>query len=68
MLREDTKSILIVRLGAMGDIIHSLPGAASLKHSFPNARVSWVVSPQFVPLLEGDWRGQKSLLKAREDR
>jgi len=54
MLREETKNILIVRLGAMGDIIHSLPGAASLKHSFPAARVSWVVSTQFAPLLEGN--------------
>jgi len=54
MLREETKNILIVRLGAMGDIIHSLPGAASLKYSFPAARVSWVVSPQFAPLLEGN--------------
>jgi heptosyltransferase I len=47
-------SILIVRLGAMGDIIHSLPGAASLKHSFPDARVTWVVEPNWVPLLEGN--------------
>ena len=47
-------SILIVRLGAMGDIIHSLPGAASLKHSFPHARVTWVVEPNWVPLLEGN--------------
>ncbi len=38
----------------MGDIIHSLPGAASLRHSFPDARVTWVVEPQWVPLLEGN--------------
>ena len=38
----------------MGDIIHSLPGAASLRHSFPQARVTWVVEPQWVPLLEGN--------------
>jgi heptosyltransferase-1 len=44
--------MLIVRLGAMGDIIHALPGAASLKHSFPAARITWVVEPQWVPLLE----------------
>jgi heptosyltransferase-1 len=48
------KSILIVRLGAMGDILHSLPGAASLKHSFPAARITWVVEPKWVPLLEGN--------------
>jgi heptosyltransferase-1 len=46
--------ILIIRLGSMGDIIHSLPGAASLRHSFPGARVTWVVEPQWVPLLESN--------------
>jgi heptosyltransferase-1 len=48
------KSILIVRLGAMGDILHSLPGAASLKHSFPTARITWVVEPKWMPLLQGN--------------
>jgi heptosyltransferase-1 len=48
------KTILIVRLGAMGDMIHALPGAASLKHSFPEARITWVVEPPWVPLLEGN--------------
>lgn len=38
----------------MGDIIHSLPGAASLKHSFPSARVTWVIDPKWAPLLEGN--------------
>ncbi len=38
----------------MGDIVHSLPGAASLKHSFPEARITWVVEPQWAPLLEGN--------------
>ena len=48
------KNILIVRLGAMGDILHSLPGAASLKHSFPDSRITWVVEPKWAPLLEGN--------------
>ena len=39
-------------MGAMGDIIHTLPAAASLRASFPNARISWVVEPQWTPLLE----------------
>jgi len=37
----------------MGDIIHCLPGATSLKHSFPQARITWVVEPHWKPLLEG---------------
>ena len=38
----------------MGDIVHSLPGAASLKHSYPRARITWVVEPRWAPLLEGN--------------
>jgi heptosyltransferase-1 len=46
--------ILVVRLGAMGDIIHALPAAASLKHSFPGAHLAWLVEPQWAALLEGN--------------
>src|SRR5689334_22979944 len=44
--------ILVVRLGAMGDILHALPAVASLKHSFPKARLTWIVEPHWAPLLD----------------
>jgi heptosyltransferase-1 len=44
--------ILVVRLGAMGDIIHALPAVASLKQSFPGSRLTWVVEPKWASLLE----------------
>src|ERR1035437_10854666 len=46
--------ILSVRLGAMGDIIHSLPAVASLKHSYPGSRLTWAVEPRWAPLLDGN--------------
>jgi len=46
--------ILVVRLGAMGDIIHTLPAVASLKHGFPGSHLTWVVEPRWAPLLEGN--------------
>lgn len=46
--------ILVVRLGSMGDVIHALPAVASLKHSFPNSRLSWVIKPRWAPLLDGN--------------
>src|SRR5689334_1556357 len=46
--------ILVVRLGSMGDVIHALPAVASLKHSFPHSRLSWVIKPRWAPLLEGN--------------
>ena len=51
----------------MGDIIHSLPGAASLKHSFPTARIAWVVQPQWVPLLQGNGFVDRIVVFSRND-
>jgi heptosyltransferase-1 len=47
------KSILIVRIGAMGDIIHALPGVAALRGRYPDARITWVLEPRWKALLEG---------------
>jgi heptosyltransferase-1 len=44
--------ILVVRLGAMGDILHTLPAAATLKHSYPGAHLTWVVESRWRALLE----------------
>jgi len=46
--------ILVVRLGAMGDIIHTLPAVASLKHGFPGSHLTWAVAPRWACLLEGN--------------
>jgi heptosyltransferase-1 len=51
----------------MGDIIHSLPGAASLKHSFPDARLTWVIEPRWVPLLEGSGLVDRFVVFHRND-
>jgi heptosyltransferase-1 len=46
--------LLVVRLGALGDIIHALPAVASLKHSFPGSHLTWVIESRWAPLLEGN--------------
>jgi heptosyltransferase-1 len=51
---RDGDSILVVRLGAMGDIIHSLPAVASLRASFPNAHIVWAVASKWIPILKGN--------------
>lgn len=50
----DPHSILIVRLGAMGDVLHAVPAAISLKRSFPSARVLWAIRARWLPLLDGN--------------
>ena len=44
--------ILIVRLGALGDIVHALPVAAALRRAFPSARIDWLVSAKHRELLD----------------
>ncbi len=36
-------NILIVRLGALGDVIHAVPAAAALRKAFPAAVIDWLV-------------------------
>ncbi len=45
------RSILIVRLGALGDIVHALPAAASMRAAWPDARIDWLVDARYAPLL-----------------
>ncbi|MCI0356635.1 MAG: glycosyltransferase family 9 protein [Acidobacteria bacterium] len=43
--------ILIVRLGAMGDVLHGLPAVAALRRAFPSAQIDWVLEPRWAELL-----------------
>ena len=46
--------ILVIRLGSMGDVIAALPAVASLKHSIPHSRITWVIEPKWSVLLDGN--------------
>jgi heptosyltransferase-1 len=46
-----TRRFLIVRLGALGDVVHAIPAAAAIKASFPDASLDWLVEPGYVGLL-----------------
>jgi heptosyltransferase-1 len=45
------RRLLIVRLGAMGDIIHTLPAATALRLAFPEASLGWIVEERWAELL-----------------
>jgi lipopolysaccharide heptosyltransferase I len=66
--------ILIVRLGALGDIVHGLPALAALRAAHPGARIDWLADErhrsilELVPALSGRlyvdtrrWRGPTGL-------
>lgn len=47
-----TARFLVVRLGSLGDIVHTLPAVATLRAAFPQARLDWLVEARWQELLE----------------
>jgi len=43
--------ILVVKLGSIGDIVHTLPALAALREGFPDAEISWVVERNLSEIL-----------------
>jgi lipopolysaccharide heptosyltransferase I len=52
-MSEGGESYLVVRLTALGDILHTLPAVAALRAAHKNARIDWVVERKWAPVLEG---------------
>jgi lipopolysaccharide heptosyltransferase I len=48
---DDPKSICILRLSSIGDIVHTLPVAHLLKERYPAARITWVAEKSMSALL-----------------
>src|SRR5690348_12133010 len=42
---------LIVRLGSLGDIVHTFPAVAALCGSFPSAKIVWLTHPRWHELV-----------------
>ncbi len=40
---QPPKNILIIKLSAIGDVVHSLPFLEALRSGFPGAHIDWVV-------------------------
>lgn len=45
---------LFVKLGAIGDIVHTLPALAAVRSSRPDIRISWVVETRSAEILRGN--------------
>jgi len=69
------RKFLVVRLGSLGDIVHTFPAVASLRESFPNAEIVWLTHPKWESLVRSsgltneiwtldtrDWASLKGIL------
>ncbi|HRI05153.1 MAG TPA: lipopolysaccharide heptosyltransferase I [Pyrinomonadaceae bacterium] len=46
--------ILIIKLGSIGDIIHTLPSLAAIRRALPDAHISWVAEEKSAEILRGN--------------
>src|SRR5712692_6406918 len=46
------RRVLIVLLGAIGDVVRALPLLGRIRNAWPDAHIAWAVEPKSSPLLE----------------
>ncbi len=51
---EGAKSILVVKLSSIGDVVQALPVAAALRRRFPDAYIGWAVGPAAAEVVRGN--------------
>src|SRR5712664_2390278 len=44
--------ILVVKLGSIGDIVHTLPALAAMRRALPDSEISWVVERPSAEILK----------------
>jgi lipopolysaccharide heptosyltransferase I len=48
---RDFKNILLIKLSAIGDVVHTFPVLNKLRRRYPKARIDWLVTPEIAELL-----------------
>jgi heptosyltransferase-1 len=48
----DLVRVLIVRIGAMGDVLHALPAVAAMRERHPDWFIGWAIEPRWSDLLQ----------------
>jgi heptosyltransferase I len=46
-----TQRVLVIRLSAMGDVIHGLPAIAALRRERPNLQIGWLVEERWAEMM-----------------
>ena len=59
---DRARRVLIVRIGAMGDVLHAMPAVAALREAHPDWFVSWAIEPRWKELLQGACCGHMPLV------
>jgi len=59
-------NILIVKLSAIGDVVHTLPALNAIRQHYPEARITWLVEEAAYDLVEGHEAIDRVLVSKRK--
>ena len=68
MDRSEAQCILIVKLGAIGDVVNSLPFVNRLRAAQPRAHITWAIAPLAHSLVRGQRAVDEFLVLDRSTR
>ena len=54
MSLSSQKKFLIIKLSALGDIVHALPVARTLRQTYPQAIIAWMIEERYKELLHNN--------------
>ncbi|QYO64953.1 glycosyltransferase family 9 protein [Leptolyngbya sp. 7M] len=46
--------VLLIKLGAIGDIVHTLPSLAAIKRQRPDVHITWAVERRSAEIIRGN--------------
>jgi heptosyltransferase-1 len=49
-----SSKILIIKPSSLGDVVHTLPAVAAIRDANSDAEITWVINPEWAPLLRGN--------------
>jgi heptosyltransferase I len=48
------QKILIIKPSSLGDVVHTLPAVAAIRDAYSVAEITWLINPEWAPLLRGN--------------
>ncbi len=55
------RRFLVVRLGSLGDIVHTFPAVSALRESFPAAEIIWLTHARYKLLVQSSGSGLQNM-------
>ena len=64
---RDFRRILLIKLSAVGDVVHTIPVLNKLRRRYPSARIDWLVTPAIAELIRHHPAVTNVVLFGRQD-